>query len=227
MKNNIFELSDYVFYENDFEEELVYLEGRSTNGKELINIANELIEYWNSWNNEKLTSIDYNFLKKVEKDLFQDWEELTKDEYATEDDYLTDLYNGYLDDDLISFIDERLSNDDILETIKVTGLITGIVGYSNWAYYISLPDFEEDFIEDYYQGYNFYSITQLTENNEVLDVISNCYLPENENLENMINDYFTFDGEINLVDNEQSQYFDFPKVEEVVNITYVEKDLIK
>ena len=81
-------------------------------------------------------------------------------------------------DDKNDIVDEYIGNgylneeEHFEELAKVFNLQFGTVGYSQWSYYLSLPDIDSEYISDLYEGYNFYDfyMYELNENNKLEQV---------------------------------------------------------
>lgn len=107
-------------------------------------------------------------------------------------------------------------NDFLQEYIEFLGYKTGIVGHSQWSYYITVED--EDYVKDLYEGCNFYDIAILNESGEVIGSLCWIYAPDEFNLQCGISCNFDINMEdIVLVDNNTSEFFNLPKVKKVVD----------
>src|SRR5699024_7848678 len=126
-------------------------------------------------------------------------------------DYLEEL-SGYLNGN--DFIYEALDNleeyyfidewEDVLNAIlNKLGfkLVRFNVDRSSTCDAIASIDFCDDFIIDLGSGENFYTITQYDENGDILDSLSECYIKDETDLKECINEYFNNGSDhINIID---------------------------
>lgn len=74
-------------------------------------------------------------------------------------DYLADKWTieDYRDE-----IEDRViynaENEEILNYLNYIGFDAGTVGYSPWSYYLASPMYGDDYINDLWNGYNFYDL---------------------------------------------------------------------
>lgn len=113
------------------------------------------------------------------------------------------------------------ADDETLDGyIEHLGYNVGTVGYSQWAYYIALPDVPESYIRDCWEGWNWYAITQYNRDGDVVDTLGGVYAPTDEDIADAIADHFSFDGPALLVDNEDVRYSKLPKVKKIAHVSY-------
>lgn len=122
------------------------------------------------------------------------------------------------DVDFEEFLDriEDWMDDDILKIDfpLFCGYNAGVVGYSQRAYYITTSDTDTSFVVDLWEGWNFYNVSILSEQGEIVDSICQCYLTNNEDLEECVKSNFGIDkDDINLIKNECSVYSKYPVFE--------------
>lgn len=185
------------------------------------NTVIETIQYLNKKiANKKLTE-DEIFLnyakdnnKEIYKKLLENVYDSEKDDFKTLQDFIN-YYSIYeILDDLIQ--DEK----DIAMLCENNNCNFGTVGYSPWSYYISWQDVGHDFIRDLYEGWNWYTV-MLIENNDIGDSLGGCYITNEKELDECIKDNFGIDkDDYLLVDNEETKYFDKPKIKEIRHINY-------
>lgn len=166
-----------------------------------------------------------NYNKKALFDLineqfeYLDDEELEKMSYEEQKEEISNYY-GKLDFDPIQEITYYLGiveNEFIRKYLEYLGFQYGTIGYSNWSYYIALDDVEHEFIQDLWEGWNFYDIAILDDKGEYIDGLCCCYIRNNEELTECIKDNFGIKKEdIKLINNDSAEYFDYSKVSKIV-----------
>ena len=192
---------------------------------------NDILEFLTTHNKDDLLSVKH--LLKHASDEFNayledqytwqyDEDECTfdefKKEFIIEDDFDIELYD---------FMISELNEKQLEAVLNEIGIKFGTVGYSPWGYYIALKDIKDDFIEDLYNGYNIYDITQYDENGIELDSLGWVYASKETDLINTIKDYFILDDKddfIYLVENDASMYINHDKIKKVE--TYYEKRFV-
>ena len=191
----------------------------------------DLLEFLTTHNKDDLLSVEH-LLKHAEDDFneylenqfewYYDEEECTfeefKEEFIIEDDFDLDLYD---------FMICELNEKQLEAILNEIGIKFGTVGYSPWSYYIALKDIKDDFIEDLYNGYNIYDITQYDENGMELDSLCWVYAPNTSDLIDCIKSNFILDDKddfIYLVENDASMYINHDKIKKVE--TYYEKRFV-
>ena len=191
----------------------------------------DLLEFLTIHNKHDLLSVKH--LLKHAKDEFNEYLE---DQYSwcyDEDECTFDEFKKefIIDDDfdleLYDFMLCELNEKQIEAILNEIGIKFGTVGYSPWSYYIALDIVSSDFIDDLYNGYNIYDITQYDENGIELDSLCWVYAPNETDLINTIKDYFILDDKddhIYLVENEASMYINHDKINKVE--TYYEKRFV-
>lgn len=118
--------------------------------------------------------------------------------------------------DMYEFFDrfeDYMNKDDLyIEYPQFLGYNAGTVGYSDWSYYITTEDNDENFVQDLWEGWNFYDVEILDEQGVYSNNICNCYLPNDEDLIECVKCNFGIsENEINLIDNEFTTYFNLKK----------------
>lgn len=94
------------------------------------------------------------------------------------------------------------------------GYNAGIVGYSDWAYYIAPQDISSEFVRDLWEGWNFYKVAVYDEKMNLLDCLGDCYITSNNELLDVLTCNFDIEEEnIRLIDNELSRNFNFKTYE--------------
>ena|SRR5699024_1766387 len=160
----------------------------------------------------------YNCNKYAFYDLIQ--HELDFNNYEHDYDYIDYLYTleEWLNDD--GYIYEALENllqytdDNDLENIL--NQLLNKLGYKVVEFSVSRSesfiaiapiDFCDDFIIDLGNGVNFYTINEYDDNGDILDSLSECYIKDETDLKECINEYFINNSDhINIVDNDEAYY---------------------
>ena len=219
----IFELrnSEYINVE-DFTDGVKFYEKLS---------YDDLMEFLTTHNKDDLLSVkhllrhaedEFNEYLEDEYEWRYDEDECTfdefKKEFIIEDDFNYELYE---------FLIDYVPDDQMEWILNEIGVKIGTVGYSPWCYYIALDGVSSDFIDDLYNGYNIYDITQYSTDGNMLDSLSWVYAPKESYLINTIKDYFILDEAddyIYLVENDASAYIEHEKIKKVE--TYYEKRFV-
>lgn len=87
-------------------------------------------------------------------------------------------------------------------------------------------DFCDEFIIDVGLGENFYTITQYDDNGDIVDNLSECYIKNETDLKDYINEHFNNETDhINIVDNDETYYLikdqkTFKKFNKIIEETY-------
>lgn len=185
-----------------------------------MNTIIETIQYLNENIADKKLTEDKIFLnyaegnkEEIHNKLLENVCDDEKDDFKT----LQDFINWY---GVTELLDDLLQTDDDFEVLcEKNNCKFGTVGYSQWSYFISWHDVDHSFIRDLYEGYNWYSITIIKDDD--YDSISGFYITDTKELDECIKDNFGIDeDDYLLVDNEDAKYFDKPKIEEVRHISY-------
>lgn len=91
------------------------------------------------------------------------------------------------------------------------------VGYSPRSYVLYHNDWDIWYIEDLYNGYNFYDISEYIINDDGSlnwnDTIGNCYLPSDKDIVDFICGQFNIGAEWSLWDNDEVKYSSLPKTQ--------------
>lgn len=160
-EDNDFTQFEYECLEDNME--LLYL--KSLDFKKLLEIEKGRLDSIDKLGEAEINKILFDYIKEIDKEHiieFKKEHEITilniNDKNDIVDEYIE---NGYLNEEEHF---EKLS--------KVFNLQFGTVGYSQWSYYLSLPDIDKEYISDLYEGYNFYDfyMYELNENNELKQV---------------------------------------------------------
>lgn len=179
----------------------------------------------------------YNCNKYAFYDLIQ--HELDFNNYEHDYDYIDYLYTleEWLNDD--GYIYEALENlfqytdDNELENILNQLLnklgykaVEFIVDRSESFIAVAPIDFCDDFIIDLGRGENFYTIIEYDDNGDILDSLSECYIKDETDLKECINEYFNNGSDhINIIDNNETYYLikdneTFKKFNKIIEETY-------
>lgn len=103
------------------------------------------------------------------------------------------------------------------------GLSYGLVGFSDWNPFITFDNMPISYVNDLWEGTNFYGLIAYNSEGNEMDSLQNNYITSDEDLKTAIESNFVTDDEteVYLVDNMESAYFDaFPKVEKIIHETY-------
>ena len=173
------------------------------------------------------TEILINYLKSIGdgKNLLESFIEIYEIENDDEDyiDFYTLIEDGYIYE-IFEFLENHVAYND-LENIynnicELNNFKFGIVGYSNWSYYIAYDDVDKEFIRDLWEGYNFYILETIVDG-EVEYSVGGCYILDVETLDQYVLDHFGIQSnDYYLVDNDESTYYDKKKVKEIEHTSY-------
>lgn len=119
------------------------------------------------------------------------------------DDLIRSGYTRELLDYVAGDIKDLRDLDDFANTL---GCMVGTVGYSPWCYFVAADYVKIDYIQDLFDGQNFYDLIQLDENNDVVDSVGWCYITDDNELELQVYEHFTLD-DFWLIDNDAAKYF--------------------
>ena len=193
---------------------------------------NDLLEFLTTHNKDELLSINH-LLKHADDEFNEYLEDQYTWQYDDDDDYTFKefkedfIIEDDFDLDLYDFMLSELNEKQLEAILNEIGIKFGTVGYSQWCYYIALDGVSSDFIDDLYNGYNIYDITQYDINGNMLDSLSCVYAPNETDLIYTFKDYFILndkDDTIYLVDNDTSMYIEHEKFKKVE--TYYEKRFV-
>lgn len=111
---------------------------------------------------------------------------------------------------------EKIATLAGLTFMMVSGYVQG-----DWDYAIFDSNISKDFVQDLYNGDNFYYIQILDEDGSFVDFCGGFYLPSDEDLENCLKDWIG-DECFYIVDNDAVAYTfeNFPRVFEEKHISY-------
>lgn len=219
MKINIIELQyEDGYWDTDMFTDIKYFD--SFNGLELVKKANEI--YTEGLGEEERTSSEMikNWYKD-EKDLAELVKQL-QDDYIDEEDLENfETIEDFMYEDEGYFLDEIFEGDTkiIEDFFRANDLEFTTVGYSPWSFVLYAKDLERDYVNDVYEGWNFYSIATLDEQGDVEDSIGFVYLGGQYTLDEAVKDNFGIE-DFFLVDNEESKYIDHKKVKKIAHVEY-------
>lgn len=223
MKNYI-ELTEceWISIQGDYDDRVQFFHPKIENIGEKVASFTEYCKEYMVEDYKKMTI--YNFIDFWEqkninndtiKDLWVDYNELWDEEedwsiYKIKLDMIDTYKDGSIED-LMEQISNYFEMDDFIKPyLEFLGYQFGEVGYPEWGYYVALNELEFEYICDLWDGTNFYDIDILNEQGEVVDSVYECYLNNNEDLEECVENHFGINkDEINLIKNECSEYFDF------------------
>ena len=219
MKINIIELQyEDGYWDTDMFTDIKYFD--SFNGLELVKKANEI--YTEGLGEEERTSSEMikNWYKD-EKDLAELVKQL-QDDYIDEEDLENfETIEDFMYEDEGYFLDEIFEGDTriIEDFFRANDLEFTTVGYSPWSFVLYAKDLEHDYVNDVYEGWNFYSIATLDEQGDVEDSIGFVYLGGQYTLDEAVKDNFGIE-DFFLVDNDESTYIDHKKVKKIAHVEY-------
>lgn len=169
---------------------------------------------------ETLTEDDLllNYAKGREQEIYN----LLIDNTGQEDKENFNTLQDFIDYDgakeLLNFIIE--TREDIEELCTANKCNFGTVGYSDWAYYVAIEETEYNFINDLWEGWNWY-VLQIIEDNDIVDSVSEVYIEDTEALDMAVYEIFGLDREDYLiVDSEVTTYFNKDKIQEIEHCSY-------
>ena len=219
MKINIIELQHEVgYWDADMFPDIKFFD--SFNFVDLIRKANEI--YTEGLGEEERTTEEmirkwFNNEKELEEVLQQ-----YREDYIDEEDweYYEDL-EDFVSEDEQYFLEELLGEDRsiLIDFFQANDLEFGTVGYSPWSYVLYAKDLKHSYVNDVYEGWNFFSIATLDAQGDVVDSIGFVYLDGDYTLEEAVNDNFGIE-DFFLVDNEESKYIDHKKVNKISHVEY-------
>lgn len=207
--------------------EIQFINGRESWGTQFMEFAEYCSKYIP---NHKIPTIRQFFEFFEQKDLDKNiiiefWENEEYFEYDGDHlklDYKTCkkemmfIYHKSIDfEEFLDRIEDYLDNDTLFIDFPLfCGYNAGIVGYSNWAYYVAPQNVNDSFVRDLWKGYNFYNITVYDEKMDSLDCIGGFYITNSDDLLDAITCNFGIKEEdIRLIDNESSRNFNFKTYE--------------
>ena len=224
----IFELKhcEYIYWE-DYDD--IKFLGKSLTSDDLLNLINII----NDYNNTNIKVDPDLLLKHCESD-FNSFIEGLYEYHAHDDEILGDFKDNFIkiyyvdyETEILDFIISELEFNILTDILCDLGIKLGIAGYSTWSYYIASDVYSDEFINDMYNGYNWYDIVQYTIEGEFLDSCSGFYITnEKELIQTIKGNFFTDDKveNIYLVENEASAYIEHEKIKKVQ--TYYEKRFV-
>ena len=228
MSKTIFELKhcEYIYWE-DYE--YIKFLGKSLTSVDLLN----LIDVINDYNNTNIKVDPDLLLKHCENDFNSFMEELYE-YHADDDEILADFKDNFIkiyyvdfEAEILDFIVSEIDLNILTDILCDLGIKLGIAGYSPWSYYIASNNYSDEFINDMYNGYNWYDIVQYSDDGAFLDSCSGFYITNEKELIQTIKDnFFTDDKDENiyLVENDTSAYIEHEKIKKVQ--TYYEKRFV-
>ena len=215
----IFELKqcDYNYWE-DFVD-IKFLD-KSLSSNDLIN----LIIVINDYNNTNIKVDPDLMLKHCESD-FNSFMEDLYEYHADDEEILADFKDNFIkiyyvdfQAEILDFIVSELDFNIVSDILCDLGIKLGIAGYSTWSYYIASDVYSDEFINDMYNGYNWYDIIQYSDKGKFLDSCGGFYITNESELIQTIKDYFILDESddyIYLVENDASAYIEHEKIKKV------------
>ena len=228
MKKTIFELKqcDYIYWE-DYDD--IKFLGKSLSSNDLLN----LMDVINDYNNTNIKVDPDLLLKHCESD-FNSFMEDLYEYHADDEEILADFKDNFIkvyyvdfEAEILDFIVSELDFNIVSDILCDLGIKLGIAGYSPWCYYIASDVYSDEFINDMYNGYNWYDIIQYSDDGEFLDSCSGFYITnEKELIQTIKGNFFTDDKDDNiyLVENDTSMYIEHEKIKKVE--TYYEKRFV-
>jgi len=220
MNINIIELQhEDGYWDADWFPDIKFFD--SFNGLELVKKANEI--YAEGLGEEERTSAE--MLKnwcKDEKDLAELVKQL-QDDYIDEEELENfETIEDFMYEDEGYFLDEIFKGDTriIEDFFQANDLEFTTVGYSPWSYVLYAKDLKHSYVNDIYEGWNFFNIATLDAQGDVIDSAGFVYLGDNSyTLEDAVKDNFGIE-DFFLVDNEESEYIDHKKVNKISHVEY-------
>ena len=218
MKINIIELQQEVgYWSEDMFPDIKFFD--SFNGLELVKKANEI--YTEGLGEEERTTEEMIRNWFNEKEL-EEFLQQYREDYVDEEDwkFYVEL-EDFIDENEEYFLDELLDSDidNIEDFFRANDLEFGTVGYSPWSYVLYAKDLKHSYVNDVYEGWNFYSIATLDAQGDVVDSIGFVYLDGDYTLEEAVNDNFGIE-DFFLVDNDESEYIEHKKVKKIAHVEY-------
>lgn len=157
-EDNDFTQFEYEWLEDNME--LLYL--KRLDFKEILEMETKRLDSIDKLGEEEINKILFDYIKEIDKEHIKEF----KEEHE-----ITILNTNDKNDIVYEYIENGYLNEEehFEELAKVFNLQFGTVGYSQWSYYLSLPDINKEYISDLYEGYNFYDFCmyELNENNEL------------------------------------------------------------
>ena len=217
---------DYDYWK-DFDD-IKFLD-KCLSSNDLIN----LMDVINDYNNTNIKVDPDLLLKHCESD-FNSFMEDLYEYHADDEEILADFKDNFIkiyyvdfEAEILDFIVSELDFNIVSDILCDLGIKLGIAGYSPWSYYIASDVYSDEFINDMYNGYNWYDIIQYSNEGEFLDSCSGFYITnEKELIQTIKCNFFTDDKDENiyLVENDASAYIEHEKIKTVE--TYYEKRFV-
>lgn len=204
-EDNDFTQFEYECLEDNME--LLYL--KSLDFKKILEMEKGRLDSIDKLGEAEINKILFDYIKDSDSDYIkefkQEHDKETLNKYDKKDIVWEYIGNGYLNEE-----------EHFEELAKVFNLQFGTVGYSQWSYYLSLPDIDKEYISDLYNGYNFYDfyMYELNENNELEQVdylTSYVNSLDFKDYGNTIKDYFGIDDYKIIENTSHLTYIDVPK----------------
>ena len=219
MKINIIELQQEVgYWSEDMFPDIKFFD--SFNGLELVKKANEI--YTEGLGEEERTTEEmirnwFNNEKELEEFIQQ-----YREDYIDEEDweYYEEL-EDFINEDEQYFLDEIFDRDTkvIEDFFQSNDLEFTTVGYNPWSYVLYAKDLDHSYVNDIYEGWNFFSIATLDSQGDVEDSLGFVYLGGKYTLEEAVKDNFGIE-DFFLVDNDESEYIEHKKVKKIAHVEY-------
>ena len=239
-KKYYYELNyDEYYNANDYMDGLQFFPIDNRIGIDVMDIFGYILKLENKG---KLTELNltikdiYNCNKYAFYDLIQ--HELEFNNYEHDYDYINYLNtlekwlndNGYIYEALENLI--QYTDDNNLE--NVLNQLLNKLGYKVVEFSVSRSEsciavgwlnYSDDFIIDIGRGENFYTINEYDNNGDIVDSLSECYVKNETDLKDYINEHFNNSDHINIVDNDETYYLIknnkiFKKFNKIIEETY-------
>ena len=224
----IFELKhcDYDYW-TDYDD-IKFLD-KSLSSDDLLNLIDVINDY-----NDTNIKVDPDLLLKHCESDFNSFMNDLYEYHADDDEILADFKDNFIkiyyvdfEYEILDFIVSDLDFNIVSDILCELGIKIGIAGYSPWSYFIASDVYSDEFINDMYNGYNWYDIIQYSDDGTFLDSCGGFYITnENELINTIKGNFFTDDKDdtIYLVENEASAYIEHEKIKKVA--TYYEKRFV-
>lgn len=225
---------DFDLYFEDYEllfEGIKYYE--DSKGITIYNIVDFIVDFYEATGIKGATS-HYEVLEKsletlprsTQKDMVLGIEEWTEEKFDGVLDLLASGYTG----ELLDFIHNEFEYGGLEEWIE-DGLLpsnnfqSGIVGHSQWAYFIAHENVDTNYIRSIWDGADFYTISRLDDKGDILDSIGKVYAEDTETLIDHVSELIG-DVPYMVVDNEVSLSMNVPKLEKLRHVEYTFRSLV-
>lgn len=217
-------LSNSPYIDEDYEDRVKYLyTNNQSTGTTIIDFTNYCNQFINK-KNKKVTIynlIDFweqaNIDSETIKELWIEYKQLWDDDEILNDyhlklDMIDEFKNGGIEK-LLNEIDDYFKIDEFISPyLEFLGYQCIRLDCSSVGYCIATNNLTYGYLCDLWECNNFYDIEILDEQGNIIDNLCECYLPNNEDLAECVDENFNIKkDEINLINNDCSQYFNFNK----------------